>query len=886
MFRWPWKSRETIHAEVDEELRYHLDRRAEDLVAEGMTREAAERVAHAEFGDLDAARRGLIRTDLGTERAGRRRLSWDDWRLDVRAAWRGILHRPGLAIAAVATLALGTGLGTAVFSVVHGVLLRPLPYPEPERLITLWQHDVQKDMDEYPAPGTFMDWRERSRSFDRMAAAVPNGHDLLDDPTRPARLGAWQVTEGFFEALGVELAEGRAFTAEEYGDARVAVAVIGNGLWQSRYGGDPAIVGRRINLDGTPHLVVGVAPATLDFPDRTDVYTPHVLTEDQRAIRRRTYWRVIGRLANGVTLDQARDEASRNSADLARERPETDAAFRIGLVPLKEHLTGDVSLALYVLLGAVGLLFAIACANVASLLLAHGLARRRELAVRAALGAGRGRLARLMLLESALLAVLGGIMGVAVAYAGVPALLRLAPSALPRAEHIRVDLPVLAAALGATILTALLCGLIPARSLTRGGEDQMFRTGASRTATGRRAGRALVIAEVAIALMLLIGAGLLGRSMRRLVSEDLGYDPRNRALLTLHFWDRATTDEGRAVFLSEVLRRIAETPGVTAAGAANALPLSREGSEMDPPFRLPGEPPPEPGRERIARLTMATPGYFRAMGTRLAGGRFISEADRAGGLLVAVVNETLARTTWPGEDPIGKQVMTLGPSRGPGSGGQRESGVVREVVGVVGDGRQSGLGEPAQAEVFIPHAQWPFGSMTLVAHSDLPPERLQRSLEAAVWAVAPTLTFNLERMEALLAETLSTRRLVLALMSVFAGCAGLLAAVGIGGLVSLGVSQRTRELGIRMALGAERPAVVRLVLGQGLALAGAGVIVGLLGALALTRWLGALLYRTPTTDALTYAGAGGLLLASALVAAWLPARKATRVDPVAALRSD
>ena len=552
---------------------------------------------------------------------------------------------------------------------------------------------------------------------------------------------------------------------------------------------------------------------------------------------------------------------------------------RIGLVPLKEHLTGNVTLALYVLLGAVGLLFAIACANVASLLLAHGLARRQELAVRAALGAGRGRLARLMLLESAMLAVLGGIMGIAVAFAGVPALLRLAPSALPRAEHIRVDLPVLAVALGATLLTALLCGLIPARSLTRGGEDQMFRAGGSRTATGRRSGRALVIAEVAIALMLLIGAGLLGRSMRRLVAEDLGYDHRDRALLTMHFWDRSPTVEGRAVFLSEMLRQIAAVPGVTAVGAANALPLSREGSEMDPAFRLPGEATPEPGRERIARLTIVTPDYLRAMGTRLAGGRFLSEADRAGGLPVAVVNETLARTTWPGEDPVGKQLLTLGPSRG-------GIDVLREVVGVVADSRQQGLDEPAQAEIFVPHAHWGFASMTLVVHSALPPESLRRGLEEAVWSIAPTLTFNVEWMEGLLAETLSTRRLVLVLMSIFAGCAGLLAAVGIAGLVSLGVSQRTRELGIRMALGAERPAVVRLVLRQGLALAVAGVAAGIVGALALTRWLGALLYQTPTTDLLTYAGAGGLLLATAVAAAWLPARRATRVDPVAALRSE
>jgi putative ABC transport system permease protein len=482
-----------------------------------------------------------------------------------------------------------------------------------------------------------------------------------------------------------------------------------------------------------------------------------------------------------------------------------------------------------------------------------------------------------MLLESAMLAVLGGIMGIAVAYATVPALLRLAPNALPRAEQIRVDLPVLLTALAATILTALICGLIPARSLTRGGDGQLFRLGGSRTATGRQAGRALVIAEVAIALMLLIGAGLLGRSMRRLVSEDLGYAHRDRALLTMHFWDRAPTAEGRAVFLSEMLRRIAAVPGVTAVGAANALPLSRVGSEMDPPFRLPGEAAPEPGRERIARLTIVTPDYLRAMGTRLAGGRFFTEADRAGGLPVAVVNETLARTTWPGQDPVGKQILTNGPTPG---------GALREVVGVVGDSRQQGLDEPAQAEIFVPHAHWGFASMTLVVHSALPPESLRKSLEEAVWSIAPTLTFNLEWMEGLLAETLSTRRLVLVLMSIFAGCAGLLAAVGIAGLVGLGVSQRTRELGIRMALGAERPAVVRLVLRQGLALAVAGVAAGLVGALALTRWLGALLYQIPPTDLLTYAGAGGLLLATAVAAAWLPARRATRVDPVAALRSE
>ncbi len=878
MFRWPWRTPQTIRAEVDEELRYHLERRAADLEAAGLSPEAARRQAAAEFGDLEGTRRALVRTDTGAERASRRRLSWDEWRLDLRAAWRGVVSRPGLAAAAIATLALGVGLNAAVFSAVHGVLLRPLPYPEPERLLTLWQHDVQKGIDEHPSPGTFMDWRDRSRSFTRIVAAVPSGYDLLEEGN-PVGIEAWLVTEGFFETHGLTVAAGRTFTPEEYRDPRATVVMLGHALWRSRYGGNPDIVDRSINLDGVPHRVVGVAPAALDYPDRAGLYAPHWLGEEQRTIRLRTYYRVIGRLAPGVTVRQARDELARVGADLAREYPRSDPGFRIVAVPLLDHLTGGARLPLYVLLGAVGLLLAIACANVASLLLARGLARGRELAVRAALGAGSGRLARLLLCESGMLALLGGTAGILLGYAALPAMLRLAPNALPRAELIRLDLPVLTAALAATALTALVAGLIPARSLTRGGDGALLRL-ASRTATGTVAGRALVVTEVAIALMLLVGAGLLGRSMHRLVTQDLGYETENRLLGTLHFWDRATRPEARVVFLQEIERRIAASPGIASVGAASAIPLSREGIEMDPPFGLPGEAPRRPGEERIARLTFVTPGYFAATGTRLVRGRRLEATDRAEGALVAVVNEALARATWPGEDPIGKQVLTSGPDRDP------NRPVLREIVGVVADGRQEGFGAPAQAEILVPHAQWPFGSMTLVVHGTGSLAAVQGAVERAVWAQAPTLTFTTEGMESLLSETLATRRLMLALMVTFAACAAMLAAVGIGGLMSLRVSQRTRELGVRVALGAGRPAVVGLVLKQGVGLALAGVAIGIAGALALSRVLRTLLYETGAADPATFLGAALLLLGTAVLAAWIPARRATRVDPIIALRAD
>jgi putative ABC transport system permease protein len=570
---------------------------------------------------------------------------------------------------------------------------------------------------------------------------------------------------------------------------------------------------------------------------------------------------------------------ARIAADLRTEHPRVNARVTVPLVPLFEHLTGSVRQALYVLLGAVALVLLIACVNVANLLLARGLARQSELAVRAALGAGRGRIARQLLMESAVLAASGGLAGILLSIAALPVVIRGATAAgLPRVEAIGLDARVLGAALLATALTVLLAGVIPAWMLARGSGGMIVRggRGAGEPAGTRAAGRLLVAAEVALALMLLVGAGLLGQSLRRLLSEELGYATDRRLLLTTHFWDRYPAAEQRATFMRQVIDGVQVLPGVLAVGAASALPLSREGTEMDPPYEVEGRPT-APGEEPTARVTYVTPGYFTAMGIDLRQGRLFTEADREGTTPVIVVSETMARRIWPGENPIGKRIT--GRFRGPPT--------AREVVGVVGDVRHAGHHEALRPEYYIPHAQLPFGSMTVVIHTAQDPSTIQAAAQRVVWSLRNDLTFSgIETLEGLRAGTLAVRRVILATILLFAALGAVLAAMGIYGVISLSVTQRTRELGLRMALGAEPGTVRRLVLRQGLTLTALGIAAGAVGAVVMTRLLGGLLYGTAPTDPLSFMMAAGLLLVVAGLAAWVPARRATGVDPLVALRGD
>jgi putative ABC transport system permease protein len=877
-FRWPWRSRDEIGSDVEEELRFHLDMRIEALLREGVPKEDARRMALMEFGDVEAARRALGRTDRATEGSRRRRERLaDGWR-DVRLGVRSLRRSPGFTAVAVLTLALGIGLATVVFTVVNGVLLRPLGYPDPGRLVTLWQLDTGKGEQEKPAPGNFIDWRDRNRSFEHLAAAIPNGYDLLGEGD-PVGLSAFQITRGFLEALSVRPLVGRVFAEEEYLPGGPRVVLLSEGLWRERFGADSGMVGTSLNFDGAPHLVVGVLPATLDYPQRAQVYTPRGFTEADRALRAQTYYNVVGRLRPGITLDQSRDEMARIAAELRAEHPRVNARVMVQVVPLLEHITGPVKSGLQVLLGAVALVLLIACVNVANLLLARGLARKSELAVRAALGAGRGRIARQLLLESGVLAAIGGASGILLSFLALPAVIHAVTAAgLPRVDSIALDGGVLGAALLATIGTVLIAGLVPAWMLARDSSGLIARAGrgASQPPGTRRAGRMLVAAEVALALMLLVGAGLLGQSLRRLLSEDLGYATEGRLLLTAHFWDRYPEPAQRAAFMAQVVKGLEEVPGVIAAGAGSALPLSREGSEMDPPFEVEGRPT-APGEEPIARVTYVTPGYFDAMGIGLIRGRLFSQDDRADTSPVVVISETMARRIWPGEDPIGKRI--IGRFRGPP--------VTREVVGVVRDVRHTGYEEALRPGYYIPHPQLPFGSMTIVIHSALDPSVILGPAQRVVWSLRNDLTFSgTETLEGLRAGTLAVRRVILVTLGLFAGLGAVLAAVGIYGVISLSVAQRTKELGVRMALGAAPASLRGLVLRQGLRLTGIGILLGAVGALGVTRLLGGLLYGTAPTDPLAFMLAAGVLAVVATLAAWIPARRATGVSPLAALRSE
>lgn len=877
-FQWPWRKNKEIGADVDEELRFHLDMRTDELAALGMPRNAARRQALQEFGNLDQARLALGRNDRATEGNVRRRLLAEEWWRDLAQAIRSLRRAPSFTAIAVLTLGLGIGLATVVFSVVNGVLFRPLGYPGAERLVTLWQLDTQKGEREKPAIGNFLDWRDRSRSFERVAAAIPYGFDLVGAGT-PVGLSAFQISSGFLELLGVRPILGRGFTEAEYAPGAPRVVLLSEQLWRGHFGADPGVIGRVLAFDEAPHLVLGVVPATLDYPERADVYVPRASTEADRAQRVQTYINVIGRLAEGVSVAQAGAEMERIASDLRREHPVANARVTVPVLRLMEHITGPVRDALFVLLGAVTLVLLIACVNVANLLLARGLARRPEIAVRAALGAGRGRIARQLLVESAVLAVVGGLAGILLSALALPGVVHAAVSAgLPRVEEIVLDGRVLAAGLLATILTVLVAGVVPAWLLSRGSDGMIVRggRGAGQPAGTRRMGKVLVASEVAIALVLLVGAGLLGQSLRRLLSENLGFATDRRLLLTTHIWDRYPEPAQRAAFMEQVVARLEAIPGVVAVGAGSALPLSLEGSEMDPPFGVEGRAF-EAGQEPTARVTYVTPGYFRAMEIGLVKGRTFTAEDRADGKPVVVIGEAMARRIWPGEDPIGRHIT--GRFRGPP--------VVREVVGVVRDVRHTGHGEAPRPEYYIPHAQTPFGSMTIVVHAARDPSSVLAAAQREVWALRSDLSFSgTESLEGLLAGTLAVRRVILATIGMFAGLGAVLAAMGIYGVISLSVAQRTRELGVRMALGATPSSLRGLVLRQGVGLALLGIAAGGLGAMALARLLRSLLYGTAPTDPASFAAAALMLGAVAALAAWIPARRATRVDPLEALRSE
>jgi putative ABC transport system permease protein len=790
---------------------------------------------------------------------------------DLRYAVRTLRRSPGFTLVAVLTLGIGIGATTTIFSVLNAVVLRPLPYPEPDRLVWLWE-TTPDGADFSTSEPNYLDFRDQARSFEHLAAAVDREVTLLGDGDAE-RLSAAEVTPNFFAALGVGPALGRAFLPEDAA-AGSPMVVLSHRLWRSRFEADPRVAGRSMELTRGSYTVVGVMPAGFAAPGDPELWLPLAPSPD--AERDDSHLYMIGRLAPGATPRGAAVEMRSIASRLGAAYPESRGGWSVRLLPLRDRLVGpDLTRTMWVLMGAVGLLLLLMCANLASLLLARGASRRRELGVRVALGAGRGRIVRQLLTESLLLAAAGMAAGLLLAVWGVPLVRVLLPPETPRLHEIRVDGAVLGFALAASVLVGLLFGLFPALQGSAADIRTALREGSRATsAAGRRIREALVVGELALAMTLLMAAGLLAGSFLRLQQVETGFAEEGVLAIPLSLPGPQFEPHGEmARFLAAAEERIGGLPGVTAVGATNVAPLSGGGTAVD--LSVEGRPS-GPGETSFARWRSVTPGFFRAAGVRVLRGRALEPTDyRPDAPAAVVVTEAFADRVFPGEDPLGRRVAM-------GVNGTNW----RTVVGVVEDVRDIRLAESPQPLFFLPETGgWPW--MTLLVRSAADPAALAGAVRREIRALDPTIAVpTVEPLSAGRRRAVAGPRFNVLLMGGFAAVAMILAVLGIYGIMSHAVAQRTREIGIRIALGARPGRVLRMVLGRGARLIAAGVGLGAVAALGFARLLGALLFDTPPADAATFAGTALLLGAAALVSAWIPARRAARSDPAAAFRQE
>jgi putative ABC transport system permease protein len=805
---------------------------------------------------------------------------------DLRYGVRRLLGAPTFTAVVVLTLALGIGANTAVFSVVNAVLLRPLPYAEPERLVTVNHYYPGPTELEAPVsvPG-FADYRDRARVFSGVAVEAPWNPNLTGRG-EPERLQGARVSALYFSTLGVPAARGRTLLPEEDEPGRNNVVVLGDGLWRRLYGAAPDAVGSTLLLDGERYEVVGVMPPTFRdvFSRAVDLWTPLALPPEQLASTARTneWLSLVARVKPGIEVEQAASEMATLAEQLKREyQGSYPPDWTLKVTSLSERATGKIRPALLVLLGAVGFVLLIGCANVANLLLARAAARLKEVAIRTALGANRWQVVRQLLVESVLLALVGGAAGLLLAYAGVRTLATLNLGNLPGADELRIDGAVMAFTLGLSLVTGVLFGLAPALQTSRTNlRDALNESARGSTADrgGRRVRRALVVAEVALALTLLVGAGLLVKSFARLQGVQPGFDPANLLTLSLSLPQaKYPSDTQQIAFFDQVLPRVAAVPGVQSVGATTTLPFG--GGWSTGTFGIEGRPEVADQPNPWGDIRIVSPDFFTALRVPLLEGRTFTERDGPDAPWVVVVDEELARRYWPNEDPIGKRV-----TRGAPDGEEPEWW---EVVGVVGHTMHEGLDAEARVQLYFPYRQVGRANMSLVVRTAGDPAAATNAVRQAIYSVDRDQPLaQLRTMDELLAASVGQRRLSVLLLGIFSGVALLLASVGIYGVMSHSVTQRSREIGVRMALGAARGNVLALVLRQGMALALVGVGIGLAGALALTRVIASQLYAVRATDPATFAAVAVLLAAVAAVATLLPALRATRVDPVVALRED
>jgi predicted permease len=863
--------RSVMERELDDELRHHIEQQTEQNIRLGMNPEGACAAARKAFGGVEQAK------ERSRDARGVRWLE-ELWQ-DLRHGARMLAKNPGFTLVAVITLALGIGANTSIFSVVSAVLLRPLPYPEPERLVMVWEKLIRQDGRNVVSLADFCDWRERNRVFENIAAS--NGITVdLTEGSEPEQIRAAEVSPSYFDVLGFKPMLGRSFLPEDELPGANNVAVINHGLWQRRFGADRSIIGRKILLSGESYEVIGVLPPSPIFSGESGLWVPLKISPQGRLNRTGHFLRVIARLKSGISLQQARADMERVGAELMREYPAENSNHTTFVTPLHTELVsgegGDIRQQLLILFAAVGLVLAVACTNVANLQLIRAAARRKEIAIRAALGARPARIARHLLTESILLAALGGAGGTLLALWGIEAIKALMPQNVLSLTNPRLDLRVFAFTLVISLGSGVLSGLGALRQAARPNlTDTLKEGGGGSGVTSQTARAMLVVSEIALAVVLLIGAGLMIRTLWKLQHVQLGFDPQNVVTANIslpgaRYRDRQQT----TLFFQQLIEKVRTLPGVNAAGAISILPL-RAGNQtsiaIEGRAEMTGLPP--QARPRILHRAV-TPDYFQTMGIPLISGRPLTSQDDNAAPLVVLINQTAAERYWPGQNPLGQRVQIGG------------GNPWKEVVGVVGDVKSLRLDRDASPEVYFAWAQYTQNSGTLVVRganvSSLAP-----SIRGKAQELDKQLPIsNVRTLEDIVDGSIASPRINALLLTLFAVIALMLAAIGIYGVMAYSVAQSTHEIGVRMALGAQSSDMLKLVLKQGVLLALVGALIGLLAAWGLTRLMESLLFGVGTTDPLIFILIPLLLMLVALLACWLPAQRATKVDPLVALRNE
>jgi predicted permease len=875
--------------EIVEELSQHLEDQYEQSLSRGASEAEARQSVLSELKDNELLAPALKRVErrvpqnpiqMGTERKTN---MIADLRQDLRYGFRMLVKNPVFTAIAVLALALGIGANSAIFSVVNTLLLQPLPYKNPDQLVVIWENAAHLGFPKNtPSAANFLDWQKQATLFQGMGAFAERTFNLTG-VGEPERLEGRRVSANLFDLLGVKPILGRTFVPDE-DKPGTKVALLNESLWRRRFGSDPTVIGRALALNGESYTVVGVLPNSVRLPAfgnwRDQIWVPLAFTAEESANRGNHYLEVIGRLKPGVKLPQVRAEMETIAARLAQQYPEDNT--RIGSVvnPLHEEIVGNMKPALLILLGAVAFVLLIACANVANLLLARAAARHKEIALRLALGADRARLTKQLLVESVMLSLLGGVVGLAFAYAGLQILTRFVPADLAHADAIAIDGKVLLFTLLIALVTGLVFGLAPASQATRFNLNDTLKEGGRESGAGtggKRLRSALVIAEVAVSFILLIGAGLLINSFMHLRNLDPGFRADHLLALNVDLSETKYPDNPRrTAFFDEVVRRVQALPGARSVAVAGNLPFTYNGDSMS--IGVEGIPDPPPDQRADVIYRAVGPGYFSTMGIPLVRGRDFNEQDNLDANPVIVVSEKTANFYWPNGDPIGKRIK---------NGSTTSDAPWRTIVGVVKDVRQNDfIAEPKMQMYFTYRQLRSLMPNALIVRTAVDPLSLASSVRNAIWAVDKDQTVaNIDSMEHIVAGAVARQRFSMLLLAIFAGIALVLAAVGIYGVMSYSVAQQTREIGIRMALGAQRGDVLRMTVKQGLKLVGLGLVIGLVAAFILTRVMATLLFGISATDPLTFFSISLVLLAVAILASYIPALRATRVDPMIALRA-